>query len=76
MTSASNAKPLRVTRLKISRAAAGGRRPLLGRIGAALVLAGCVCERFSVFEAGRQSALDPAATVDPQRARLAERERG
>ncbi len=57
-------------------AAAGGRRPLLGRIGAALVLAGCVCERFSVFEAGRQSALDPAATVDPQRARLAERERG
>jgi hypothetical protein len=52
-------------------AAAGTRWRLLSRAGAVMVLAGCVCERFSVFEAGRQSALDPAATVEPQRARVA-----
>jgi DMSO reductase anchor subunit len=38
--------------------------------GAALVLASAATERFAVFEAGRASALDPQATVAPQRARV------
>jgi formate-dependent nitrite reductase membrane component NrfD len=41
--------------------------------GGALVLAGSMCMRWSVYEAGRQSARDPKYTVDPQRER-AERE--
>ncbi|MCW3056097.1 MAG: Polysulfide reductase, NrfD [Solirubrobacterales bacterium] len=36
-----------------------------------LVLAGAVCERWSVFKAGFQSARDPKYTVGPQRARVA-----
>lgn len=36
----------------------------------ALFLAGALCERFSVFEAGKQSAEDPKYTVQPQRERL------
>jgi formate-dependent nitrite reductase membrane component NrfD len=39
-------------------------------IGGALLLAGAVCERWSVFKAGFQSARDPAYTVDSQRARI------
>ena len=39
-------------------------------VGAALVLASAATERFAVFEAGRASALDPQATVAPQRARI------
>ncbi|MEA2200768.1 MAG: hypothetical protein QOI89_1364 [Solirubrobacteraceae bacterium] len=35
-----------------------------------LVLAGAVCERWSVFKAGFQSARDPKYTVGPQRARV------
>jgi formate-dependent nitrite reductase membrane component NrfD len=36
-----------------------------------LVLAGAVCERWSVFKAGFQSARDPKYTVGPQRRRIA-----
>jgi formate-dependent nitrite reductase membrane component NrfD len=39
--------------------------------GGALVLAGAACERWSVFEAGFQSARDPRYTVGPQRTRIA-----
>jgi formate-dependent nitrite reductase membrane component NrfD len=39
-------------------------------LGGSLVLAGAVCERWSIFEAGFQSALDPAQTVVLQRERL------
>jgi formate-dependent nitrite reductase membrane component NrfD len=37
-----------------------------------LLLAGAVCERWSVFKAGFQSASDPKYTIGPQRARVAE----
>jgi hypothetical protein len=51
--------------------AAGRRRRALEIAGAAAVLAGAAVERFAVMEAGRASALDPRATVGPQRRRLA-----
>jgi hypothetical protein len=38
--------------------------------GAAMLLAGALCERLSVFKAGFQSARDPAFTVAPQRERV------
>jgi formate-dependent nitrite reductase membrane component NrfD len=44
-------------------------RPAAVLSGAALV-AGSVCTRFGVFEAGQQSARDPKYTVVPQRERL------
>jgi hypothetical protein len=51
----------------------GGRyRPAAAGAGLAL-LAGGVLRRFAVMQAGRQSAEDPAQTVEPQRQRLAER---
>ena len=49
----------------------GARRPRAARAGAAMVLAGEILERWSVFRAGSQSAADPAYTVGPQRARQA-----
>ena len=42
--------------------------------GGALILAGAACERWSIFEAGFQSARDPKYTVMPQRERLNERD--
>jgi hypothetical protein len=39
--------------------------------GAGLLLAAAAATRFAVFKAGVQSADDPAATIEPQRARLA-----
>lgn len=45
------------------------RRPALGRLGAALVLAGAAAERFAIFRAGFQSAADPKYTVISQRSR-------
>ena len=56
-------------------AAGGRRRRALAAAGAALVLAGSMCERWAVYKAGFQSARDPRYIVEPQRARLAERER-
>jgi hypothetical protein len=50
-------------------AAAGRRRPWLGRLGGAALLAGSACTRFAVFQAGVQSVDDPEATVVPQRER-------
>lgn len=35
-----------------------------------MLLAGAVCERWSVFKAGFQSARDPGYTVGPQRRRI------
>jgi formate-dependent nitrite reductase membrane component NrfD len=47
------------------------------RIGAAVsglaLMAGSVCTRFGVFEAGMASAIDPKYTVEPQRERLERR---
>jgi hypothetical protein len=48
----------------------GRKRPVLGRLGAALVLAAGLTERFSVFKAGVESARDPRYTVAPQRDRV------
>jgi hypothetical protein len=48
--------------------AAGRRRPAAVAAGA-LLCAGSVLTRFSVFRAGFESAADPAATVGPQRRR-------
>ena len=48
---------------------AGPARRMAVVSGAALV-AGSVCTRFGIFEAGQQSARDPKYTVVPQRERL------
>jgi hypothetical protein len=47
-----------------------GRRRAGAAAGGALLLAGAVCERWSIFRAGFQSAGDPKYTVRPQRRRL------
>jgi hypothetical protein len=52
-------------------ATAGGRSRALSSIGSALILAGGLARRWSVFRAGFQSARDPDYTVGPQRERLA-----
>jgi hypothetical protein len=52
--------------------AARGHRRSLAATGGALLLAGSVCKRWSVFKAGFQSAEDPAQTVGLQRRRIAE----
>lgn len=51
--------------------ATGGRRRLPQVAGALLILTGAAAERFAVYEAGVESAADPAFTVGPQRRRLA-----
>jgi hypothetical protein len=48
--------------------AAGRRRPAAVAAGA-LLCAGSILTRFSVFRAGFESAADPAATIGPQRLR-------
>jgi len=53
--------------------AVAGRRPVLGRLAAGLVLGGAVAERFAVFRAGFQSAEDPKYVVGPQRERVVAR---
>jgi Polysulfide reductase len=47
----------------------GRRRPAAVAAGS-MLLAGAVCERWTVFRAGFQSAADPKYTVGPQRERL------
>jgi len=52
--------------------ATGGRRSRAASVlGGALVCAGGLCLRWSVFKAGFQSARDPKYTVKPQRERAA-----
>jgi Polysulphide reductase, NrfD len=51
-------------------AGAGRRRPA-ALAGGSLLLAGAVCERWSIFRAGFQSAANPRATVEPQRRAVA-----
>jgi hypothetical protein len=53
--------------------AAGGRRRPVAALGGLSVLAGAMCERWSVFTVGRASASDPAYTVGPQRRRVEQR---
>ncbi len=54
-------------------ALAGGRSRAAAVAGGGLVLAGGLALRFSVFEAGKQSARDPKYTIVPQRERLERR---
>jgi len=68
---------------RVCAAAGAGLLALRGRrsrpaavVGGALVLAGEVALRWSVFKAGFQSARDPRYTVLPQRKRLEERATG
>lgn len=49
----------------------GGRSRVVSAVSGAALLAGSVCTRFGVFEAGLESARDPKYTVVPQRERLA-----
>lgn len=51
-------------------AGAARRSRLAAVLGGAMVLGGAVCERWSVFKAGFQSASDPKYTVGPQRRRI------
>jgi formate-dependent nitrite reductase membrane component NrfD len=48
----------------------GGKSRRAAAVGGALVCAGELCLRWSVFKAGFQSARDPKYTVKPQRERL------
>jgi hypothetical protein len=48
-----------------------GRRRAGAVAGGAALLAGSLSTRFAVYHAGFQSARDPRATVEPQRARMA-----
>jgi formate-dependent nitrite reductase membrane component NrfD len=61
---------LAVATTAIGRAAipAAAVRPLQSA-GAVAVLAGAAFERWAIFRAGMDSAADPAATIEPQRAR-------
>jgi len=52
-----------------------GRKRPAAAAGGALLLAAAVCERWSVYRAGFQSAADPQATIGPQRAGIASGER-
>lgn len=54
---------------------AGRRSRPLAAAGGLAVLAGSACLRLAVLDAGRASAADPRATVEPQRERLAARAR-
>jgi hypothetical protein len=51
-------------------AVAAGRRRPAAVVAGALLCAGSLFTRFSVFRAGFESAADPAATIDPQRRRM------
>lgn len=50
--------------------ASSGRRRAAGIAGGALILAGALSERWSIFRAGFQSAREPRYTVAPQRERV------
>ncbi len=52
----------------------GGRSRAAAVVAGAALLAGSACTRFGVFRAGVASAEDPRYTVEPQRARLDERD--
>jgi hypothetical protein len=53
----------------------GRRSRVAAAVAGAALLAGSACTRFGIFRAGVASAEDPRYTVEPQRARLDERER-
>jgi formate-dependent nitrite reductase membrane component NrfD len=52
-----------------------GRSRVAGVVSGVALIAGSVCTRFGIFEAGQESARDPRYTVAPQRERLDARQR-
>jgi hypothetical protein len=62
------AKALTATGITVL-ATRGKRSRRAQALGGALVCAGSMCLRWSVFKAGQQSARDPKYTVKPQRER-------
>ncbi len=68
---------MRAARMLALAGAAGatlsGHHRVVARASGVALLAGSLCTKLGVFEAGRTSASDPKYTVAPQRARLAER---
>lgn len=59
-----------LTAAGLAGAALGARRSrVVAAVSGAALMAGSACTRWGVFEAGRQSARDPAYTVVPQRRR-------
>lgn len=54
-------------------AVVGHRRRAVAAVAGAALLAGSLCTRFGVFEAGQVSARDPKYTIVPQRERAAAR---
>ncbi len=59
-----------LTAAGVAGAALGSRSRPLSVVGGLGLVAGSVCTRFGVFEAGQASAKDPRYTVVPQRERL------
>ncbi|MFZ0920310.1 MAG: polysulfide reductase, partial [Candidatus Dormiibacterota bacterium] len=51
----------------------GGRNRAVAGISGVALLAGSLCTRLAIFEAGQESARDPRYTVIPQRERLVRR---
>jgi len=70
-------KLLRASKILTVAGAVGALTVGRSRVGAAVsglaLMAGSVCTRFGVFEAGMASAIDPKYTVEPQRERLERR---
>jgi hypothetical protein len=56
-------------------AAVAGRRRVPAALGGLAVLAGAMCERWSIFSVGKASTADPRYTVGPQRRRVEQRAR-
>lgn len=52
----------------------GGRSRPVAVVAGSCLLVGSACTRFGVFEAGIESAKDPRYTVEPQRARVKQRQ--
>jgi DMSO reductase anchor subunit len=53
---------------------AGRKSRTAAAVGGAMILAGALCERWSIYEAGFPSSRDPKYTVMPQRERLEARD--
>jgi len=62
-----------LTAAGLSGAVLAGRSRAAAVVSGLALLGASACTRFGVFEAGRASARDPAATVGPQRQRLAQK---
>jgi hypothetical protein len=65
-----------LTAAGLSGAVLAGRSRTAAALSGLALLAASVFTRFGIFEAGRVSARDPAATIGPQRRRLREATRG